>query len=578
MHLVANSQIAIALQQAAASAAGGQLAAAERQYRLALSLAPGDPRIATSLGLLLRQMQRPVEAKALLAAVLQRHPALAEAHYGLGLACQDMMDMEGAEAAYRAALARKPDLLPATLGLATVCNLTGRSNAALDLLAQAATTDAQLSAAIEQQRGTARLAKDENQAALAHFESALVLEPGFAQAAHSRAIALMGLGRDEEALEVLRRLVRDNPADLVAHDTLNHILYRLKRDREFLRSYDEAAAKLPAMPHIALAKAAFLVRCERHNEALDLYEHALKLAPGEPVVLQGRAMAQLKLQQVGAAIASYEEGLKRAPEDINMLTGVAAAYLTAREPQKAEAAALRALDIAPASQAGLGVLSTAWRLMDDAREFDLNRYEDFIQPIDLKPPPGFNDMAIFCTELDRWLDSQHDDQREHIDQSLRGGTQTMGDLLRPGRHPLLDGLRLRIEEAVRFYVAGLPQDERHPFLRWRAPDVRFTGSWSSRLKDRGFHANHLHPAGWISSAFYVALPETLQDATAREGWIKFGEPSYDIGFSDPIRRAVQPLVGRLVLFPSYMWHGTIPFHAAQNRTAIAFDAIPIANS
>jgi len=41
-----------------------------------------------------------------------------------------------------------------------------------------------------------------------------------------------------------------------------------------------------------------------------------------------------------------------------------------------------------------------------------------------------------------------------------------------------------------------------------------------------------------------------------------------------VRRVVQPRVGRLVLFPSYMWHGTIPFHAPQHRTTIAFDAIP----
>ena len=44
--------------------------------------------------------------------------------------------------------------------------------------------------------------------------------------------------------------------------------------------------------------------------------------------------------------------------------------------------------------------------------------------------------------------------------------------------------------------------------------------------------------------------------------------------ADPVRRAVQPWVGRLVLFPSYTWHGTVPFHAPQNRTTIAFDAIP----
>jgi hypothetical protein len=280
------------------------------------------------------------------------------------------------------------------------------------------------------------------------------------------------------------------------------------------------------------------------------------------------------LHKVDAAIASYEDGLRRAPQDINMLTGVAAAYLMGRMPQKAEAAALRALQIAPEDQTGLSLLGTAWRAMEDGRDHDLNRYDEFIQTFDLEPPAGFSDMAGFCGELDHWLDKLHSDEREHIDQSLRGGTQTAGSLFRPGRSPLLDGLRLRIEEAVRLYVARLPQDARHPFLRRRGKDFRFAGSWSSRLKDTGFHANHIHTAGWISSAFYVALPDTMRDTTTQEGWIKFGEPSFDAGLSDPVRRAVQPLVGRLVLFPSYIWHGTVPFRAPQNRTTVAFDVVP----
>ena len=47
-----------------------------------------------------------------------------------------------------------------------------------------------------------------------------------------------------------------------------------------------------------------------------------------------------------------------------------------------------------------------------------------------------------------------------------------------------------------------------------------------------------------------------------------------IGCLDSIRRAIQPKPGRLVLFPSYMWHGTIPFHADAVRTTIAFDVVP----
>ena len=81
--------------------------------------------------------------------------------------------------------------------------------------------------------------------------------------------------------------------------------------------------------------------------------------------------------------------------------------------------------------------------------------------------------------------------------------------------------------------------------------------------------------GWISSCYYVAVPDAAKDESARQGWIKFGEPSFDVALKNPVRRAIQPVPGRLVLFPSYMWHGTIPFRDAAARTTIAFDVVPV---
>jgi len=37
---------------------------------------------------------------------------------------------------------------------------------------------------------------------------------------------------------------------------------------------------------------------------------------------------------------------------------------------------------------------------------------------------------------------------------------------------------------------------------------------------------------------------------------------------------LRPQPGLLVLFPSYMWHGTVPFSGTQTRLTIAFDIVP----
>ena len=85
---------------------------------------------------------------------------------------------------------------------------------------------------------------------------------------------------------------------------------------------------------------------------------------------------------------------------------------------------------------------------------------------------------------------------------------------------------------------------------------------------------HTHPLGWISSAYYVNVPREVSDSDAHGGGIKFGEPDIDLGAAGEASRIIQPTAGRLVLFPSYMWHGTIPFESDEPRMTVAFDVVP----
>jgi hypothetical protein len=65
----------------------------------------------------------------------------------------------------------------------------------------------------------------------------------------------------------------------------------------------------------------------------------------------------------------------------------------------------------------------------------------------------------------------------------------------------------------------------------------------------------------------------VEDAERRSGWIKFGEPKFHVPGATP-EKFVQPAAGTLVLFPSYMWHGTTPIHGDEPRMTIAFDVVP----
>ena len=160
------------------------------------------------------------------------------------------------------------------------------------------------------------------------------------------------------------------------------------------------------------------------------------------------------------------------------------------------------------------------------------------------------------------------DAGRFLDQSVRGGSQTDGALFMR-QEPAIVALRAAVVEAVAAYIARLPApDPNHPLLgqrRDRTP--RFAGSWSVRLAGGGHHSSHVHPLGWISSALYIDVPDTLGGDA---GKLALGIPEWTLATGLGARQMVEPAVGRLVLFPSTMWHNTIPFESG-TRLSVAFD-------
>jgi hypothetical protein len=95
-----------------------------------------------------------------------------------------------------------------------------------------------------------------------------------------------------------------------------------------------------------------------------------------------------------------------------------------------------------------------------------------------------------------------------------------------------------------------------------------------RLRNAGYHTSHVHPRGWISSACYIQLPDGMRSAPTAEGTLSFGSPGMLTTPPLGAELSVRPEVGQLVLFPSYFWHGTVPFQGHQPRLTVAFDVVP----
>lgn len=535
-----------------------------------LALDPAQPHVQLNLGRALAWQGRWIDAVRAFRSALLLRPQMLEAEFELADVLHKAGALQEAESAFRDILKRVPDFAAAKLGLGAVLLALDRPEEAEHLLTAtvASNTDTRLLAGLHCNLAIALRCRRNYTAALDHFALSQKLDPSQHDLDLARAETLQNLRRLEEALDLYRQVLARDPANEAAHSAYNDLLYRTGRTDEFLTSYDRA----PPLPALRIAKASALAIAKRSLEAHAIFTAVLAQDPGNLAAATGTATTLVQMKRYGEAEAILEVMRMRDPSNSDLAFHLCAALLRKGDPQKAAVAAEQGLQLAPADQLGLALLGSAWRMMGNARDEELNGYDSLIGIFDLPAPKGFSSMSQFNAELATYLDQVHPPTREYLAQSLRGGSQTLGRLFGAG-HDLVERLEARIREAVSHHIAGLETDSFHPFLSRRGKGFRYSGSWSSRLTHGGYHTNHLHRGGWISSCYYVRLPQTVAEGKDQQGWITFGQPDFENG--GEIRRAIQPKTGRLILFPSYTWHGTLPFQGETPRTTIAFDALPV---
>ena len=548
---------------------------AEALFHQVLKKQPDQPSTLFYLGNAQREKGVIADAVVSYRRALRARPAFQDAELALASALRQIGQLNGAKLIYQRIAARTPESAEAASGLGGVLNELGDHVEAERVLAAALKLPAapELIAEIENGLGTAKLSGRRFAEALPHFERAIALIPNHSGAGKNRARVLEYLNQPARAADAYRRVLANDPLDLKTHLLLNELLHRSGDSVGMLHSYEEAARARPSSPIPPTAKGDQLLLLERPVEAAESYRRALRLKPDHMPAHIGLGRALSALGESDAALKEFEAAQKIFPNDPDFDTAFAYALLRAGDAGKALKHAERAIAGAPIHQAALAVLGLCYRAKKDDREEALNGYGRFVQIFDLEPPAGYDSIAAFHDALRTHLDALHGQSREFFSQTLRGGTRTVEDIFEL-HHPLRDALKQRIAEAMNRYIGAMAESADHPFLSRRQQGAfRFTGSWSSRMCGGGFHVNHIHN-GWISSVYYVDVPEIAADGHAHQGWLKFGEPSADLGFGDAVRRLVQPKPGRLVLFPSYLWHGTVPFNSDETRMTIAFDAMP----
>jgi tetratricopeptide (TPR) repeat protein len=392
------------------------------------------------------------------------------------------------------------------------------------------------------------------------FERAIRLSPSDRSIIPRLAAAQIAEGQSETAKAALRRELARNPRWLEGHAALARLRWTTGERDDFVESFEAALQAAPREVALWRAYIETLLHDQLHARALPIIERA-RAAAGPHVsfdAAEAIARAELGESELAGELFRQLAHLK----DVAVIMHHLRFLLRAGRIREATEIGERTAPRDPTGQLW-PYLSIAWRLIRDPRWEWLEGDPRFV---------GVYDIAASLPPLDALADrlrALHRSVQHPFDQSLRGGTQTEGHLF-PRIEPEIRLLRKAVVEAVERHVAQLPPPQPgHPLLIQRRSPIRFSGSWSVRLTGGGRHVNHVHPAGWLSSALYIVLPGEAGRGDPHGGWLSLGEAS-ELGIDLPPIRLVEPRPGRLVLFPSTMWHGTRPFQAGE-RLTIAFD-------
>ena len=377
-----------------------------------------------------------------------------------------------------------------------------------------------------------------------------------------------GFGQLQATAELARRGTRLHPAQnrnwLVLSSALAH-LGDLHAAAECLR---EALTVLPPSAELHRQLAELLASQDLWEEALVHAERTLSIAPDDRDArrLRFEALAVLgaredhDLDAVGAFAAESPRLLAQRARSLGPAATVELCdVMLAEKPGHCMATYLKAVALAR-----LGCMEEARRMIS------LDR---LIETRQLAVPPGYADERSFGDALAAEIRANPTLGADPRAKATRGGLQTRS-LRQPGA-VAIEALLARFRQAVDAYEERLlAAGNEFALIRPRRARLR---AWAVIYGANGRQKSHMHPAGWLSGVYYVSAPRRNGE-NAYRGPLVLGalEPGQRVAAPPWGTSEVEPVPGRLVLFPSYVPHATLPSGISGERISVAFDVIEAA--
>jgi len=505
-----------------------------------------------------------------------------------GIAAAQMGDHAIAASMLETALAFDSSHLDARMNLANVLGAMGQFRAAETaysrvIEAKSDHTDAHFN------RALARQSLGHFADALTDFDTALEGRTDFPEAYAGRASVLRAVGRLSDAkanLDVALNLRPDWPEALTNRAALQHELGMLEAGKADL---ERALSINPNFVEAHYNLGVLLQEIGDFSAAIDAYRKALNNQPKHTGARMNLAWALHHLGDSVGAFRELDQACKDAPDFDKAHVNRADLMRCSGDAAGAVAIVCAYLDDHPGNPSMIAFLAIAEQSAGNTGAAqDVLALHDAIIPMQVDWPKSGAQPGVINVALANHVLGHPSLQDSPLSHATRHGGHT-GNLMVEPLGPMV-AFERAIRRAIDDYLRLQSMGSAHPFLAAPVPDATGLHVWGVAMRASGHQVSHNHPSAWLSGVYYVQTPTLGKglgaddgvidmvgfDDTPFAGWIEFGRPPEDFAdASVSAVRVIKPQAGTMILFPSYLYHRTVPHAADDLRISIAFDVFPI---
>ena len=433
-------------------------------------------------------------------------------------------------------------------------------------------------------------------------------------------------GKLEEAERLYREILKIEPTLFEIHNNLGVISCKTNRPEEAEASYKKAIELNPSYAAAYFNLGDLLSGLKRFDEAKIKYKIAIKLKPNFIEAHNNLGNIQKELGKLDEAENSYKKAIEFKPDYEAAHYNLGNLLIKLSRFEEAEASYKKAIEIKPdyvEARYNLGItLHTLKQYKKAADEFLLMNYKSS-QSYLLKCWFKLNDKINFTIQLDKMLEQGKNNavigslisrskirygvQKQnpfcneplnyvlktditkicdfknifiqtaknilnnnvtlHKTQTLlTNGTQTSNNLFSQ-KNDLIEKMKNIIHLEIEKYRERFKDSEEGFIKNW--PKSYLLNGWLVNMKNGGKLTPHMHDHGWLSGSIYINVP---QKKTVDSGnLVACLDDNED---ENNPKKIIDVVTGSMCMFPSSLFHYTIPFDADEERTVLAFDAIP----